>query len=159
MEDKYTAVWVSHSSISDFLKCPRAYYLKNMYKNPNTGKKIEIVKPPLALGSSVHNVLEPLARLAPKSRFDTDILNAFDLEFSKYVGKRGGFRDDTEFETYKLKGHKMLQNVIANKSILENTTLTLQKELKRKIHALGLTMRMGITLIYQYTLKKKIKKM
>src|SRR3989338_4517432 len=32
MKDKYTAVWVSHSSITDFLKCPRAYFLHNIYK-------------------------------------------------------------------------------------------------------------------------------
>ena len=59
MSDKFKAVWVSYSSISDFKKCPRAYYLKNIYKNPKTGKKIELVAPPLALGSVVHDVLEP----------------------------------------------------------------------------------------------------
>ena len=39
--DKYTAVWVSHSSMGDFLKCPRAYFLHNVYKDPKTdsGKK------------------------------------------------------------------------------------------------------------------------
>lgn len=26
-QDKYSAVWVSHSSINDFLKCHRAYFL------------------------------------------------------------------------------------------------------------------------------------
>ncbi len=54
MPDKYTATWVSHSSMGDFIKCPRAYYLKNMYKNPKTGKKIGIVSPALSLGSAVH---------------------------------------------------------------------------------------------------------
>src|ERR1035437_4279352 len=32
-QDKFNAVWVSHSSIGDFLKCPRLYYLHNVYKN------------------------------------------------------------------------------------------------------------------------------
>jgi len=31
-KDKFAAIWISHSSISDFLKCPRSYFLKNIYK-------------------------------------------------------------------------------------------------------------------------------
>ena len=60
MTDKYKAVWVSHSSMGDFLKCPRLYYLHNVYKNPKTGRKIAIVSPHMSLGVAVHNVLENL---------------------------------------------------------------------------------------------------
>ena len=60
MTGKYDAVWVSHSSMGDFLKCPRAYYLHNVYKNPDTGRKITIVSPALSLGSAVHKTLEAL---------------------------------------------------------------------------------------------------
>jgi ATP-dependent helicase/DNAse subunit B len=60
--DKYSAVWVSHSSMGDFLKCPYAYYLHNIYKDPKTGRKINIVNPSLSLGVAVHEVLEGLAR-------------------------------------------------------------------------------------------------
>ena len=38
--DPYKAVWVSHSSMGDFLKCPRLYYLHNVYKNKNCGSKM-----------------------------------------------------------------------------------------------------------------------
>jgi hypothetical protein len=58
--DKYKAVWVSHSSIGDFLKCPRAYFLHNVYKDPKTGRKINIVSPALSLGLAVHTALESL---------------------------------------------------------------------------------------------------
>ena len=63
MADKYTAYWVSHSSINDFLKCPRAYFLKNVYKDPKTGRKIKLISPPLALGQAVHEVVESLSVL------------------------------------------------------------------------------------------------
>ena len=58
VRDSFTAVWVSHSSIGDYLKCPRAYYLKNIYKDPKNKKKIGIVNPALSLGSAVHEVVE-----------------------------------------------------------------------------------------------------
>ncbi|EKE00150.1 MAG: hypothetical protein ACD_22C00083G0004 [uncultured bacterium] len=129
MSDKFKALWVSYSSISDFIKCPRAYFLKNVYKNPNTGRKIEVVKPPLALGSAVHNVLEPLAKLSPDVRFSEVLSDVFDLEFSKHFGKKGGFTSKDEFEMYRAKGLKMIQTVMDNKHILENPTHTLEKSL------------------------------
>ena len=43
--DKYSAVWISHSSISDFIACPKAYFYANVYKNPRSGKKITIEAP------------------------------------------------------------------------------------------------------------------
>lgn len=129
MSDKFKAVWVSYSSISDFKKCPRAYYLKNIYKNPKTGKKIELVAPPLALGSVVHDVLEPLAKLEPHTRFESDLTKKFEAEFLKYKGIRGGFESDDEFEYYRQKGLRMINNVIANKSILENPTYNTNKDL------------------------------
>jgi ATP-dependent helicase/DNAse subunit B len=129
MSDKFKATWVSYSSISDFLKCPRAYYLKNMYKNPETGRKISVTKPALSLGAAVHNTLEPLAKLKPDKRFDHDLLEAFDLKFSNYIGKKGGFEDKDAFEEYRKRGHKMLENVLENRHLLKNPTHTLDKDL------------------------------
>ena len=50
-KDKYKAIWVSHSSISDYLNCPRLYYLRNVYKDPQTGKKISIINPAYGPGA------------------------------------------------------------------------------------------------------------
>lgn len=126
---KYKAVWVSYSSISDFIKCPRAYFLKYIYKNPKTGRKIEVTKPALSLGSAVHNVLEPLAKLAPGTRFEKSLGDQFDLEFLKYFGKRGGFSDKEEFEACRAKGHKMIDTVLRNKQSLEAPTYILKEDL------------------------------
>src|SRR3989344_7223541 len=81
--DKYTAVWVSHSSMGDFLKCPRAYYLHNVYKNPDTGRKITIVNPALSLGSAVHATLEALKVLPVDERLKRDLLADFETDWDK----------------------------------------------------------------------------
>ena len=80
MQDKYSAVWVSHSSMGDFLKCPRLYYLHNVYKDPQTKKKMAIVTPYMSLGIAVHNVLEGLGDLKAEERKDVDLLKKFEEE-------------------------------------------------------------------------------
>jgi ATP-dependent helicase/DNAse subunit B len=109
--DKFSAVWVSHSSISDFLKCPRLYYLRNVYKSPNTGHKITVMKPPLALGQAVHEVVESLSVLPVEDRLAVSLLKRFDTAWEKVSGKMGGFADKNEEEDYKERGRQMLRRV------------------------------------------------
>ena len=87
--DKYSATWVSHSSISDFLKCPRAYYLRNVYKDPATGHKMTIASPPLALGQAVHEVIESLAVLPAGERLKISLVKKLDPIWLKVTGKKG----------------------------------------------------------------------
>ena len=75
--DKYNAVWVSHSSINDFLKCPRAYFLRSIYRNPR-GKKINIVNSHLSLGIAVHETLEGLLNYKAQDRFAVPLLDTFE---------------------------------------------------------------------------------
>lgn len=128
-KNTYSTLWVSFSSISNFLNCPRSYYLKNMYKNPKTGNKMGVVKPALSLGSAVHNVLEPLAKIPIDERFSTDILETFAEEFEKHRGKVGGFLSDAEFEDCLIRGKSMLTNVLDNRTPLLENTYVLQKDL------------------------------
>lgn len=116
MPDKYSAVWVSHSSMGDFIKCPRSYYLKNMYKNPKTGKKIGTVSPALSLGSAVHEVVEGLAEYPADKRFDNpqELFARFDKTWEKFKGKKGGFRTEEEEKEAKARGISMIQRVIEN---------------------------------------------
>jgi ATP-dependent helicase/DNAse subunit B len=112
MADKYSAVWVSHSSIGDFLKCPRAYYLHNVYKNPDTGRKITIVNPALSLGSAVHMTLEALKILPVEERLQRDLLVDFEKVWDASVsGKKGGFQNDTEETEAKTRGRLMVERV------------------------------------------------
>lgn len=114
MSDKYSAVWVSHSSISDYLKCPKAYYLNNIYKDPKTGHKIAIIQPPLALGQAVHEVLESLSVVPTDQRFDTPLPQLFEKAWEKVTGKLGGFFDQATEDRYKASGLEMLTRVTRN---------------------------------------------
>ncbi len=113
--NKFTAIWLSHSSVSDFLKCPRLYYLHNLWKN-ESGKKVNIVSPYMSLGSAVHQVLEPLANLKTEDRFNKNLLERFNEIWVKYAGKNGGFETIEQEEDFKKRGEKMLQNVLDNKT-------------------------------------------
>lgn len=109
--DKYSAVWVSHSSISDFLKCPRSYYLRNVYKNPKTGHKMTIMTPPLALGQAVHEVIESLATLPVEERLKISLVKRLDPVWLKVTGKRGGFKNYSIENEYRDRAIQMLINL------------------------------------------------
>lgn len=128
-KDKYKAVWVSHSSISDFLQCPKAYYLKNVYKDPNTGNKIKITSPALSLGLTVHNVIESLSQLPVEKRFQTPLLQKFNSEWQKVSGKRGGFTDRKEEKDFKDRGEKMIQRVAENPGAVSGLAVKIQMDL------------------------------
>lgn len=121
-QDKYSAVWLSHSSTSDFKKCPRLYFIRNVWKNQN-GRKVNTVSPAMSLGSAVHGVIEPLALLRTEDRFKQDLFTKYEKVWQKFSGRMGGFLDgETELE-YKEKGKRMIENVIANKGPLANKTV------------------------------------
>jgi len=128
MADKYGAVWVSHSSIGDFLKCPRAYYLHNVYKNPDTGRKITIVNPALSLGSAVHATLEALKALPVEERLHRDLLADFEKEWATSAsGKKGGFTNDAEEAGAKARGRAMIERVMKNPGPLSKKTVKLKE--------------------------------
>lgn len=128
MADKYGAVWVSHSSMGDFLKCPRAYYLHNVYKNPDTGRKMTIVNPALSLGSAVHAALEALGTLPVEERLRRDLLADFEQEWAKSAsGKKGGFTDDAEEAAAKARGRAMIERAVAHPGPLAQKTLRLKE--------------------------------
>jgi len=129
MPDKYKAVWVSHSSISDFLKCPRSYYLKNVYKDPETGHKMTLITPPLALGSAVHNVLEGLANLPTDQRFTRPLVERFEEEWKKISGEKGGFSSSEIEAKYKDRGYEMIKRVQKIKTPLNQLAVKIDMDL------------------------------
>ena len=129
MPDKYTAVWVSHSSISDFLRCPRAYYLNNVYKEPRTGKKVSLMSPPLALGQAVHDVLESLSVLPTADRFKDSLAQKLESAWKKVTGKLGGFRDPDQEHKYLKRGLDMLARVTQNPGPLTNLAVKINMDL------------------------------
>lgn len=129
MKDKYSAVWVSHSSMSDYLKCPRAYYLRNIYRDPKTNHKISPMSPALALGQAVHEVIESLSTLAIEKRFEESLITKFDRVWEKVAGKKGGFGGSEEEKKYKTRGTQMLERIMDNPGPLRNKAIKIRQEL------------------------------
>lgn len=127
--DKYSAVWVSSSSINDFLKCPRLYYLRNVYKDPVSRHKINIINPSLALGQAVHEVLEALSVIPVEERFKTSLLTTYDEIWGKVSGKLGGFTNENEERAVKERGAQMLQHVMDHPGPLKNKAVKIPKDL------------------------------
>lgn len=128
-QDKFSATWVSHSSIRDFLQCPRAYFLNNIYRDPVTGHKIQLISPSLSLGQVVHEVLESLSVLPVEKRFMQSLVQAFDEKWKKVAGEKGGFfNDDTEHH-YQERGRQMLQRVMKNPGPIERLAVKIKQDL------------------------------
>jgi hypothetical protein len=128
MQDKYSAVWVSHSSMGDFLKCPRLYYLHNMYKSKKTGRKMSLVSPHMSLGIAVHEVLEGLAEYPSHERMDRDLRALFEEAWLKVTGLKGGFTTPSEEEVFKMRGKEMINNVIKDPRFLPNKCIKLKRD-------------------------------
>lgn len=127
--DKYTALWISHTSIGDFLACPRAYCLKHVYKDPTTGHKIKIISPPLALGQAVHEVVEEISTLPKDERFKLPLIQRFDQAWIKVTGRKGGFTDIESETNYKKRGQKMIEKLIKNPGPLKNLAVKINQDL------------------------------
>jgi ATP-dependent helicase/DNAse subunit B len=113
--------------MGDFLKCPRLYYLHNVYKN-KAGRKVSIISPHMSLGVAVHEVLEDLANYPAGERFDHDLRAKFEESWLKVSGKVGGFTSPVEEEEFKMRGKEMINNVIKDPRFLVNKCIKLKRE-------------------------------
>lgn len=127
--DKYSAVWISHSSVGDFLKCPRLYYLHNVYKDPKTGHKVNITNPALALGVAVHEVLEGLIAHKAEDRMKEPLVGKLDKAWAKVSGKRGGFRSSEEEAEVKARAVSMLERVERHPGPFLNKAVKMSQDL------------------------------
>jgi len=128
-KDKYKATWVSHSSINDYLECPRAYYLKNVYKDPETNNKITIANPALSLGWAVHEVLDQISKLAAAERFKVSLIDRLKDVWPEVTGKKGGFFDEKIEYQYRKRGEDMLSRIYQNPGPLKNPAIKIKNDL------------------------------
>jgi len=129
IKDKYSAVWVSHSSISDYLKCPRAYYLKNIYRDPKTNHKVMMMQPPLALGQVVHEVVESLSTEPVEDRPINSLSDRYEVIWKKISGELGGFADLAEEERFKQRGFSMIRRVMDHPGPLMAKAIKIRQDL------------------------------
>lgn len=112
--DKFSALWLSHSSISDFLRCPALYYWRAIYKDPITGNKITRMEPPLALGQAVHDVIDTLSSVPTEDRMKISLTKLFEAQWSALKGKKGGFKSKDQEDQYFERGRAMVAMVERN---------------------------------------------
>jgi len=110
-------IFVSYTSLKDFLNCPRAYYLKNIYKDPKTGFRLQIASPYLSLGSTVHDSVKWFLDMKGQATSD-QLIQKFRNFWLKYTGKRGGFASREEEGNFGSRGLKMLENFYKNWQVL-----------------------------------------
>ncbi len=127
--DKFQAVWLSHSSISNFKNCPRLYFLSSIYRDPRTGHKIALTSPAMSLGTAVHEVLESLSVLKTEDRFKISLLERFESAWAKVSGAIGGFGDKDIEQKYKIRGIEMLKRVAEHKGPLKEKAVKIKMDL------------------------------
>lgn len=129
MPDKFAATWVSHTSISAFLNCPRGYYLKNVYKDPKTNHKVQLMSPALALGQVVHDVLESLSVLPTDQRLKRSLVEVYNERWKKVTGKKGGFTSVDQEARYKKRGEEMMRRVIKHPGPITRLAVKIKQDL------------------------------
>jgi ATP-dependent helicase/DNAse subunit B len=87
------------------------------------------MQPALALGQTVHEVIESLSQLPVSERFKTPLLNIYDQAWKKVTGQLGGFRNLQEEETIRARGTKMLERIITHPGPLLQKAVKIRQEL------------------------------
>jgi hypothetical protein len=129
MKDKFSALWISYSSSSDYLRCPRAYYLKNIYRDPRTNHKITLMSPALALGQVVHDTIDSLSTVPSDSRFLHPLTPMYEKLWVKVSGTKGGFSSEDQETKFKNRGFDMLSRIMRSPGPLANKAVKLRQEL------------------------------
>ena len=112
------ALFVSYTGLNDFSRCPRSYYLKNVYRDPKTNYKLQIANPYLTLGGVVHDSLKWFLDMNRQVTKD-QLLAKYRNLWLKYRGKRGGFSDNSQEAEFGKRGLAMLGNFIDHAKVLE----------------------------------------
>ncbi len=132
--------WISYSSISDFNSCLRLYYFKNIYRNPKTGNRIQLINPYLALGSAVHETIDEIINLTPSRRVKTPLLKRYDKVWRRYSGKSGGFISEKQEDEFRKRGSQMIKR-------FSKSSLIKKRALKKKNDLPKISLFKGIDLV------------
>jgi hypothetical protein len=81
----------------------------------------------MSLGIAVHNVIENLKTFKTDDRVEKikNLEDDFNIEWEKYTGKIGGFKNEEERDEFKKRGVEMIKNVITDPKILLKKTIPL----------------------------------
>lgn len=105
------------------------YFLKNVYRDPKTNRKIALMQPALALGQVVHEVIETLSVLPVEERFAKPLVSLFEERWQRVAGERGGFTSIEEEERYKGRGKAMIERLEGNPGALVEKAIKIKGDL------------------------------
>jgi len=87
------------------------------------------MNPALALGQTVHDVLDELSTLPQEDRFSVSLLDRLIEKWKKVNGKLGGFSSQEEEESYLARAKTMLERVMKNPGPLTGKAVKIRQEL------------------------------
>ncbi len=108
------AVFISPSTLADFNRCPQLYYYRSVYRNPQTGLKIQIITPALALGQTVHDTIERFVSEVTVNKTKEELDKIYEWFWQQVAGEKGGFFSFQAEKTYKERGKQMLARFFKN---------------------------------------------
>lgn len=85
--------------------------------------------PSMALGQTVHEVIESLSQIPVEKRFSESLLTKLDRSWQNITGEKGGFQSESEEERYKKRAEKMLAKIIKNPGPLANLAVKIKSDL------------------------------
>lgn len=106
------AVWISHSALEEFYRCPKSYYFRYLYTN-SAGLRVTIAEPNLTLGVLVDEVIKDFFSKSVKPDLN-EMLRNLEFKWKLKTGKSGGFRSESQEAFYKEAAVKMLTNFLTN---------------------------------------------
>lgn len=112
-------LWISYSAIADFEKCPRFYYLRNLYRDQRTNHRIQVVDPYLTLGTVIHRIIEKVSHWPEEKRVKISLVDEFEKRWQFYTGKKGGFISLEQEENFKERGLAMIKK-LENCQVIKN---------------------------------------
>lgn len=113
------AIFVSPSSISDFDRCPQLYFYRNVYRNPKTGLKIQLINPKLALGQIIHDTLRKFLYSTSLQKTQEQLGGILAWQWKQLAGEKGGFTSAGEEKAYQDRATKILDRFWAHKHFKE----------------------------------------
>ena len=90
---------------------------------------MRIMSPPLALGSTVHQVIEELSTLPTAERLKKSLVLRLDEVWDKVSGKLGGFADIDSEHQYKVRAQEMLRRVMDHPGPLARPAVKMKESL------------------------------
>ncbi len=129
-------IWISYSALADFEKCPRLYYLRNIYRDRKFGNnfRIQVANPYLSLGEIVHDAIDNFtSRYEPSERSLDKLMYELSRGWMLKRAKVGGFKLESQEKEFKDRSVGMAERFFANKNFVDKAPIRVEEFPKKKL--------------------------